>query len=665
MSTAQTAPEHQQEHGGCAGMKSATRITPFAFVLGLWFAAGTHAAEDYSLWGDSAKVMLNTTATGANVAADVYNFPVLVRLTSSNFDFSSAEFAGNDIRFVKDDRATLMKFDIELFDKGEQQAAIWVRVDTVYGNRDDQYFMLYWNNPSASDSSSPAGVFPSSEGYEAVWHLGESVTDGSAGFVDVTGLGHDAVAKNFGAGPPAQTHVADGIGRCVDLGIDSAMIEPNNGSSLVPSSELMVSTWFKATVPLPNDDLILIGTRKSTGSEFPYRLGFTHGRACFDLVDTGDVGRRAQVASGVAEGSWHHVVGWWGNDSMTIYLDGQRRRDPQYTGGTPLASANWGGRIGAENSGGRMHFDGRLDEMRVYSSARSADWIRLEYMNQRPDDSLVTIEPAACVSPAISRHPENKETPAGGQVALSVGATGTTRSYRWEVDTGAGFTTIAGATDSTYTFTAALSDSGSRYHCTVLNGCGQATSNACTLSVTTVCDTPQVQSHPSDTSVIEKSSVSFTVSATGDGLTYQWLRNGAVVSGATDSSHTFTAQRWDNGATFRCAISGVCGVDTSNPAVLTVADTTRPNSLTALTVNAVSSTELNVQWTTPESDSTDADSVFVLYSSSGYPSLQPLVGQVVAALPVVPIGTTQATRDTSVDGLTPGNTVYVGVWISD
>lgn len=648
-------------------MNSAIRVTIVGMVIGVCAVMAAYAAEDYSQWGDSVKVMLNTTETGAHVGADVYGFPVLVRLDASNFDFSQTDITGKDVRCVKEDRTTLMAYDIELFDKGGQRAAIWARVDTVYGNRDDQYFMLYWNNPLAGDSSAPREVFAGADGFEAVWHLGEQVSDGAAGFTDVTGSSHNGVAHNFGLDADAVLGVNDGIGQCVALGDDSAMIKPNNSATLVPPAELMVSTWFKAVNPVPNDEIVLLGLRKNTGTrEFSYRVGFVNGGACFDWVGDGEtVVHRLAAGGSITTGTWYHVTAVWANDSVSLYLNGSLRRGPQSTNGAVLAAADWGARMGAENTSGRLHFDGLLDEMRVYDVARNADWIRLEYMNQRPDDSLVTIAPAACVAPAITQHPQNREVPVGGQVALTVVATGTSLSYQWQADTGAGFDTIPSAWNATYTFTAALGDSGSRYRCVVTNECNQATSNPCTVSVTSICDSARVAVHPSDTTVIERSPATLAISATGDGLAYQWLRDGVVVGGATDSTYTFTAQRWDNGVSYRCAVAGVCGADTSDPAVLTVTDTTGPNPLATLTVNALDSSELSIQWTTPESDSTDADSVFVLYSTTSYPNPQSPDGQIAAAMKVVAIGSPQGTRDTSITGLTPGSTYYVSLWLSD
>jgi hypothetical protein len=38
---------------------------------------------------------------------------------------------------------------------------------------------------------------------------------------------------------------------------------------------------------------------------------------------------------------------------------------------------------------GYCYFKGMIDEVRVSSIARSADWIKLSYMNQRSDDKLL------------------------------------------------------------------------------------------------------------------------------------------------------------------------------------------------------------------------------------------------------------------------------------
>jgi len=47
--------------------------------------------------------------------------------------------------------------------------------------------------------------------------------------------------------------------------------------------------------------------------------------------------------------------------------------------------------IGRNDERPEQTFDGRIDEARISAAARSADWIKLSYENQRPDQTLVEI----------------------------------------------------------------------------------------------------------------------------------------------------------------------------------------------------------------------------------------------------------------------------------
>jgi len=87
-----------------------------------------------------------------------------------------------------------------------------------------------------------------------------------------------------------------------------------------------------------------------------------------------------------------------------------------------------------------------------------------------------------------------------------------------------------------------------------------------------------IDSHPSNATVPEGSTATFTVSASGTApLAYQWQRNGTDIAGANAPTYvTPPTTMADNGATFRCVVSNAAGTDTSNPATLTVTDATAP-----------------------------------------------------------------------------------------
>jgi hypothetical protein len=70
-------------------------------------------------------------------------------------------------------------------------------------------------------------------------------------------------------------------------------------------------------------------------------------------------------------------------------------------------------------------------------------------------------------------------------------------------------------------------------------------------------------------------SATFSVTATGTGLTYQWKKGGTNISGATSSSYTINPVVIGDAGDYTVVVSGACGSPvTSNTAVLTVTTVT-------------------------------------------------------------------------------------------
>jgi hypothetical protein len=210
-------------------------------------------------------------------------------------------------------------------------------------------------------------------------------------------------------------------------------------------------------------------------------------------------------------------------------------------------------------------------------------------------------------APTITTQPVAQSVTTGQTATFSVTATGTAPlSYQWQKNSA----DISGATGTSFTTAAVTAaDNGSLFRCRVSNTAGSVTSSQALLSVAT----PQpalVTTEPQDTTVIEGSPASFTVTATGTAtITYQWQKNGTNISGATASSYSIaSAARADSGAAFRCIVSNSAGKDTSIAALLKVlavppAITTQPvaQSVTVgqtatFSVTATGSAPLSFQW---------------------------------------------------------------------
>jgi hypothetical protein len=214
---------------------------------------------------------------------------------------------------------------------------------------------------------------------------------------------------------------------------------------------------------------------------------------------------------------------------------------------------------------------------------------------------------AVNAAPSITTQPVSQTVAAGQTGTFSVAATGTaTLTYQWAKNG----TAISGATAASYTTAATVAgDSGSSFTVTITNSLSSVTSNAATLTVTVP---PSINSQPANQSVIAGQTATFTVAATGSGtLSYQWKKNGTVISGATGASYTTPATvTGDSGSTFTVTVTSSVSSMTSNAATLTVTAvpvapsfTTQPAGQTVtagqtatFSVTATGTATLTYQW---------------------------------------------------------------------
>jgi hypothetical protein len=223
-------------------------------------------------------------------------------------------------------------------------------------------------------------------------------------------------------------------------------------------------------------------------------------------------------------------------------------------------------------------------------------------------------------APHITAQPVNQTVTAGQSTSFSVSAMGGI-SYQWQKN-GA---VINGATNSSYSTPATtISDSGSQFTVTVSNNVGSVTSNPALLTVNAAMSAPVITSQPTSQTVTVPNSAVFSAAATGTApMSYQWMRNGLSISGASGSTYmTSATSTSDNGAAFSVVISNAVGSATSAAAILTVAPATtillNPNvsNLNFGNVNLSSSGSQNVTLTNAGNSNVTISQVMV--SGAGF-----------------------------------------------
>ena len=151
-------------------------VTTYKDVHNLDTDSGQLALELKSVWYDTQWgyrkdiVLDNTTANIGTTSEALINFPVLITLNSSNFDYSKAKSDGSDIRFTDSDGTTPLDYQIETWDI-ESDSFVWVKVPQIDINSNSDKIYLYYGNSSATDAQNAASVW--SNGFVGVWLLND------------------------------------------------------------------------------------------------------------------------------------------------------------------------------------------------------------------------------------------------------------------------------------------------------------------------------------------------------------------------------------------------------------------------------------------------------------------------------------------------------------
>lgn len=193
--------------------------------------------------------------------------------------------------------------------------------------------------------------------------------------------------------------------------------------------------------------------------------------------------------------------------------------------------------------------------------------------------------------PNITVQPINKTVCAGGSVSFTVTATGSALTYQWRKGT-TNLTNggnISGVTTARLTINPATSsDVASNYNVVVT---GSITPIVTSVNVSLGLNTaPAITIQPVNKTATVGNSVSFSVTATGTGISYVWkkgtvtLTNGGNISGATTSTLTINpVSNADAALNYNVVITGTCSPSTTSTnaslSVLTgIADQNAENS---------------------------------------------------------------------------------------
>jgi len=346
-------------------------------MIGVAFLLGGLAVQEANAWWDGnwklrKKIQFDTSSKGADIKTDLTDIPVVIRLHTGNFNFSSAKADGSDLRFVSADDKNPLKYHIEKFDSKEEIAFVWVKVSRIPGGSNQDSIWMYYGNPSAADGQDMGGTYDVSQ--VAVYHLSEP-----------EGLPKDATAYANQAGSfSGKLNLASVIGNGGQFGGGEERMTIGKSPSLNFNNGFTFSTWLRLS--RPTKDARIFSWDDGNQSVV---IGMDEAKAYCSVSSGKGQTVVTPKTEALTPNQWRHLaVTVEPNNRIVLYLDGNEVVSSKLKGPVPQPSADM--IIGAPTKGAKA-FAGEIDEVQLSNTARSGEWIKAAFRGQGPDGALTSI----------------------------------------------------------------------------------------------------------------------------------------------------------------------------------------------------------------------------------------------------------------------------------
>jgi biopolymer transport protein ExbB len=333
---------------------------------------------------------IDNTTGGENL----FDFPLLVKLTPGNFRYDHLARQGADIAFYGADGAVL-PHEVETWDPLDA-SLLWVRVPVIPAGAATTVEMRYGSSLSG-EPERPAEVW--SNGYLAVWHLGEP----AGPCKDSSGHHVDLQSPYAATGHTAATALAAQIGGGQDLGAASSGLVVPAAAGLTDLNPLTFEAWVKpAAAGLAAGDRLfakgpfILWTPDPTSSqELQFELDFT------------GVGTLMRSWTGCwTPGAWTHLaLTWEGTSSyvgLRLYREGSVLVPSTMNNGTGSPRTGSADNLcvgNTETASPTRCLNGVYDEVRISSTPRSPAWLAAQYRSMTNDPAFITYGPEESIPP--------------------------------------------------------------------------------------------------------------------------------------------------------------------------------------------------------------------------------------------------------------------------
>ncbi len=353
-----------------AVLKIISGTAALLFFIAVAGVSNAHAWWD-GKWQARKKIQFDTSSKAADIKDNLVDVPVLVRLSTGNFNFSGAKEDGSDLRFVSADDKSPLKYHIEKFDPKEEIALIWVKVPRISGGSNQDFVWMYYSNSSAPDGQDMGGTYDVNQ--VAVYH-----------FAEKDGMPQDTTAyKNHAASFTGLLGLPSVIGN------GAQFIDPNASMRIAksPSLNFAKGFTFSAWVRPDRMDTAMQVFSWEDGNQ-TLVIGIDDGKPyCSLSTGRGQSAATPKTAS-LSTKAWSHLAVTIEPDKeIKLYLNGNEVSSSKIKMTVPAPNADL---FIAASAKGSSRFFGDLDEIQLSNTARTVGWIKAEFQGQGQDGLLTS-----------------------------------------------------------------------------------------------------------------------------------------------------------------------------------------------------------------------------------------------------------------------------------
>lgn len=308
------------------------------------------------------------------------DFPMLVNFT--NNDFRTVGNGGNvqhasayDVCFYSDaGLSSALFWEMESYNPVTGEVVAWVKIPSLSSSVDTVIYIGYGDSSISSFQSTASSVWDSD--YEGVWHLPNGTTltsnDSTSNAVHITAVNT----------PTAATGKIGGAAQ-----LTAASTQYFTAGSTINPSAVTYSCWVKATSFANAYNALMV---RNSASAFTVAYLKSNGKLAWVAKSNSIRFYDGTGATTLSTGTWYYLVFVYDSTVGLIgYVDGsvdgtQAADGALDTSAQPL-------RIGSDSEVTPREFDGVIEEPRVSSIVRSANWITTEYRNQNSPSTFYAL----------------------------------------------------------------------------------------------------------------------------------------------------------------------------------------------------------------------------------------------------------------------------------